>query len=104
MSTSQLNSVGTEISTGIYLTLWISLCFIDPSLLGFVAEIMYIRVYICIDICIHCLHICIYKSVYLPICTDTDFVPSSPTWPRHLHPAASAQPPLLPQQPTHRGR
>ena len=41
MSTSQLNSVGTEVSTGIYLTLWISLCFIDPSLLGFVAEIMY---------------------------------------------------------------
>ena len=40
MSTSQLNSVGTEVSTGIYLTLWISLCFIDPSLLGFVAEIM----------------------------------------------------------------
>ena len=41
MSTSQLNSVGTEVSTGIYLTLWISLCFIDPSLLGLVAEIMY---------------------------------------------------------------
>ena len=40
MSTSQLNSVGTEVSTGIYLTLWISLCFIDPSLLGFVAEIL----------------------------------------------------------------
>ena len=40
MSTSQLNSVGTEVSTGIYLTLWISLCFIDPSLLGFVAEII----------------------------------------------------------------
>ena len=40
MSTSQLNSVGTEVSTGIYLTLWISLCFIAPSLLGFVAEIM----------------------------------------------------------------
>ena len=42
MSTSQLNSVGTEVSTGIYLTLWISLCFIDPSLLGFVAEIILI--------------------------------------------------------------
>ena len=41
MSTSQLNSVGTEVSTGIYLTLWISLCFIDPSLLGFVAERMF---------------------------------------------------------------
>ena len=40
MSTSQLNNVGTEASTGIYLTLWISLCFIDPSLLGFVAEII----------------------------------------------------------------
>ena len=40
MPTSQLNSVGTEVSTGIYLTLWISLCFIDPSLLGLVAEIM----------------------------------------------------------------
>ena len=40
MSTSQLNSVGTEVSTGIHLTLWISLCFIDPSLLGFVAEII----------------------------------------------------------------
>ena len=40
MFTSQLNSVGTEVSTGIYLTLWISLCFIDPSLLGFVAEII----------------------------------------------------------------
>ena len=39
MSTSQLKSVGTEVSTGIYLTLWISLCFI-PSLLGFVAEII----------------------------------------------------------------
>ena len=45
MSTSQLNSVGTEVSTGIYLTLWISLCFIDPSLLGFVAEIIYIYEY-----------------------------------------------------------
>ena len=43
MSTSQLNSVGTEVSTGIYLTLWISFCFIDPSLLGFVAEIMYFQ-------------------------------------------------------------
>ena len=43
MSTSQLNSVGTEVSTGIYLTLWIPLCFSDPSLLGFVAEIMYIK-------------------------------------------------------------
>ena len=41
MSTSQLNSVGTEVSTGIYLALWISLCFIDPSLLGFVAEIIF---------------------------------------------------------------
>ena len=40
MSTSQLKSVGTEVSTGIYLTLWISLCFIAPSLLGFVAEII----------------------------------------------------------------
>ena len=39
MSTSQLKSVGTEVR-GIYLTLWISLCFIAPSLLGFVAEIM----------------------------------------------------------------
>ena len=48
MSTSQLNSVGTEVSTGIYLTLWISLCFIDPSLLGLVAEIIilqYIQTY-----------------------------------------------------------
>ena len=43
MFTSQLNSVGTEVSTGIYLTLWISLCFIDPSLLGFVAEIIYLN-------------------------------------------------------------
>ena len=40
MSTSQLNSVGTEVSTGIYLTLWIPLCFSDPSLLEFVAEII----------------------------------------------------------------
>ena len=41
MSTSQLNSVGTEVSTG-------TLCFIDPSLLGFVAEIMYYyQCYVC---------------------------------------------------------
>ena len=41
MSMSQLNNIGTEISPGIYLTLWISLFFVDPSLLGFVAEIIY---------------------------------------------------------------
>ena len=67
MSTSQLNSVGTEVSTGIYLTLWISLCFIDPSLLGFVAEIICFY-HICTLVFVFC-YVCVSLSLSLYIYT-----------------------------------